>query len=112
MNEINRRQLIGKALAAAALPLASHVAAAAPAAFPSRPIKWLVPYLPATGPDLGARILAEAVGPILGQPIVIENRAGAGGNIGTRVAAAAPPDGYTLLYTGTCLLYTSPSPRD
>ncbi len=113
MNEINRRQLIGKALAAASLPLASHVAQAAPAAFPSRPIKWLVPYLPATGPDLGARILAEAVGPILGQPIVIENRAGAGGNIGARVAASAAPDGYTLLYTGTPLaanmcLYKAP----
>nr|WP_255632142.1 tripartite tricarboxylate transporter substrate-binding protein [Xenophilus sp. Marseille-Q4582] len=100
MNPLNRRQLIGRTLAAAALPWAAGASALAQNPYPSRPLKWIVPYLPATGPDTGARILAEAVGPILGQPVVIENRAGAAGNIGTRLAAAAPADGYTLLYTG------------
>lgn len=113
MNTLNRRQLIGRSLAAAALPWAVGAPAWAQEPYPSRALKWIVPYLPATGPDTGARILAEAVGPILGQPVVIENRAGAAGNIGTRLAAAAPADGYTLLYTGAPIaanmhIYKSP----
>ncbi|MGR4871287.1 Bug family tripartite tricarboxylate transporter substrate binding protein [Variovorax sp. LARHSF232] len=67
--------------------------------YPSRPIKWVVPYLAGTGPDTTTRILAEAVGPILGQPVVIENKAGAGGNIGARIAAKSPADGYTWVYS-------------
>lgn len=110
MNTLSRRQLLvramGTALLPSFLPMAGALAARpalAQAPYPSRPVKWLVPYLAATGPDIAARILAEAVGPLLGQPIVIENRAGAAGNIGTRVAAKSPADGYTLLYTGTPL---------
>jgi tripartite-type tricarboxylate transporter receptor subunit TctC len=106
MNTISRRQMLANAMGAALLPMAGTLTASparAQAPYPSRPVKWLVPYLAATGPDISARILAEAVGPILGQPIVIENRAGAAGNIGTRVAAKSAADGYTLLYTGTPL---------
>lgn len=97
MIQLTRRQLLRRSLAAATLPLAAP-AAWAQAPYPNRPIKWLVPYLAATAPDTSARILAEAVEPILGQPIVIENRPGAGGNIGTRLVAKAPADGYTWLY--------------
>lgn len=102
MNTLSRRQLLARTLGAALLPLASGPSWAQNR-YPSRPIKWLVPYLAATGPDIAARILAEAVGPLIGQPIVIENRAGAAGNIGTRIAAKAAADGYTLLYAGTPL---------
>jgi tripartite-type tricarboxylate transporter receptor subunit TctC len=64
--------------------------------YPSRPIKIVVPY-PAGGPaDLLARIVAEKLAPRLGQPVVIENRAGAGGHIGGELVAKAPADGYTL----------------
>jgi len=65
--------------------------------FPSRPIKVIVPFPPGGGADVVIRVLAPAVGEALGQPLVIDNRAGAGGNIGTDVAAHALPDGYTLL---------------
>jgi tripartite-type tricarboxylate transporter receptor subunit TctC len=59
----------------------------------------VVPYLAGTGPDITARVLAEAVGPLLGQPVVIENKAGAAGNIGARLVARAAPDGYTWIYS-------------
>lgn len=103
MTELNRRQLLARTLGATLLAAGSGRAALAQPRFPIRPIKWIVPYLAATSPDTSARILAEAVGPILGQPIVIDNRGGAAGNIGTRIAAKAPADGYTLLYSATPL---------
>ncbi|MDN8612303.1 Bug family tripartite tricarboxylate transporter substrate binding protein [Variovorax ginsengisoli] len=97
MNPLQRRRLLGCAAAAALLPAAWPAFAAEP--WPSRPIKWVLPYLAGTGPDITARILAEAVSPLLGQPVVIENRAGAGGNIGARLVAKSPPDGYTWIYS-------------
>ncbi|MGE8441669.1 MAG: Bug family tripartite tricarboxylate transporter substrate binding protein [Comamonas testosteroni] len=69
--------------------------------WPSRPIKWVVPYMAGTGPDNAARIVSEALSQQLGQPVVIENRPGAGGNIGARQVARAAADGYTLLYSGS-----------
>jgi tripartite-type tricarboxylate transporter receptor subunit TctC len=92
-----RRALLGAGLAAAFAPFTPFAHATEP--YPSRPIKWLLPYLAATGPDNTARILAEAVGPLLGQPVVIENKGGAAGNIGARLAAKAPADGYTWVYS-------------
>ncbi|GHC85343.1 MFS transporter [Pseudorhodoferax aquiterrae] len=91
---LQRRALLGAGLAAALAPFAH---AADP--YPSRPVKWLLPYLAGTGPDNTARILAEAVGPLLGQPVVIENKGGAAGNIGARLAAKSPADGYTWVYS-------------
>lgn len=69
--------------------------------WPTHPIHWIVPYQAGTAPDTAARIMAEAVGPMLGQPIVIENKGGAGGNLGARMAAHAAPDGYTWLYSAS-----------
>ena len=92
------------ALAAGTLPGLATVpaqAAGAGPSWPTRPIKWVVPYLAGTGPDSSARLLAEALGEALGQPVVIENRPGAGGNIGARLVARAPADGYTWLYSGS-----------
>lgn len=70
-------------------------------AWPSRPIRIIVPFGPGGPTDLLARILAHGLTPVLGQPVVIENRGGAGGNIGVSLAARAAPDGHTLLVTST-----------
>ncbi len=80
--------------------LAAPLVASSPraqGAFPSRPLRLIVTYPPGGVTDIMGRISAEALGPRLGQPVVVENRAGAGGNIGVQAAAAAEPDGYTLL---------------
>ena len=72
-------------------------AACAADAFPNRPIRLVVPYPPGGGTDIVARVLGEKLGASLGQPIVVDNRGGAGGVLGTEIAAKAAPDGYTLL---------------
>src|SRR6478672_12287673 len=72
---------------------------AAAAAWPTKPITLIVPYPPGGGTDIIARIVQEPLSKQLGQPIVIENRGGAGGSVGTAAAARATPDGYTLLFT-------------
>ena len=65
--------------------------------YPSRPVRWVVPFAPGGGPDVVARIVGNKLGENLGQQVVIDNRAGAGGNVGSAFVAKAPPDGYTLL---------------
>jgi tripartite-type tricarboxylate transporter receptor subunit TctC len=67
--------------------------------YPSRPIRFIVPYPPAGGTDVVARILVEPLGNVLGQTIIIDNRGGAAGNLGTDLAAKAPADGYNILFT-------------
>lgn len=81
-------------LAAAALPWAAH----AQGSWPERPIRAFVPFAPGTATDNLARVVIEPMGAALGQPIVIENRAGAGGSIGAAAAARSAPDGYSLLF--------------
>ena len=97
--------------ATAALALAAALLAALPAIaqpYPSRPIKIIVPT-PAGGPvDVMARLLANALPPVLGQNVIVENRAGAGNTLGSKVAAAADPDGYTLLVSAASGLIMSP----
>jgi len=83
--------------ALAALALAVPLAASAQDAYPARPIRMVVPFGPGTSTDIVARIFAEAMGQSLHQAIVVENRAGAGGNIGTDLVAKAPADGYTIV---------------
>ncbi|MDB5883567.1 MAG: hypothetical protein JWP43_3445 [Ramlibacter sp.] len=90
---MDRRQLIGWA----ALMLgAGPRIAAAQAAYPSAPVKVLVGFPPGTAADVAARAVSEGMGRRLGQPFVVENRAGAGSNIAAKAVASAPPDGYTL----------------
>ncbi len=94
--------LWAKAIAAA---FVAAIAAAVPTvsaqSYPSKPIRLVVPYSPGAGTDTIARILAQKTGESLGQQIVIDNRPGAGGSIGTEVVAKAPADGYTLLFAPT-----------
>jgi tripartite-type tricarboxylate transporter receptor subunit TctC len=68
-------------------------------AWPTKPIKFLVPYPPGGGTDVIARIMQEPLGRALGQQIIIDNRGGAGGSIGTDIVAKSPSDGYTVLFT-------------
>jgi tripartite-type tricarboxylate transporter receptor subunit TctC len=65
--------------------------------YPSKPIRYIVPFPPAGATDILARIVAEKLGPAVGQSVVVENRPGAAGNVGTDMVAKSPPDGYTIL---------------
>ena len=67
--------------------------------YPNRPVRVIVPYPPGGGADILARILSEKLTTRWGQPITIENRSGAGGNVGTEAVAVAAPDGYVMLFT-------------
>jgi len=77
--------------------------------WPTRPITMVVPFPPGSSPDTLARMVADPLARKLGQPIVVENKAGAGGNIGTRQVAQAKPDGYTLLLTINGPIVTAPA---
>ena len=80
--------------------LAFSLALALPAhAWPTKPVTFIVPYPPGGGTDVIARIMQEPLSRALGEPIIIENRGGAGGSLGTAVAARATPDGHTMLFT-------------
>jgi tripartite-type tricarboxylate transporter receptor subunit TctC len=91
---IDRRRCL--ALLAAA-PLASGAARAQPIIFPSRPVYLVIPFAAAGGADVIGRLLAARLADMWGQPVVVENRSGAGGNIAAEQVAHAEPDGYTLL---------------
>jgi tripartite-type tricarboxylate transporter receptor subunit TctC len=90
----------------ALLALASGIGTAIAQDFPIRPVTLLVPQAPGASSDLLARTLGERLQALWGQPIVIDNRPGAGGNVGTAVAARAQPDGYTLMI-GTDAIMTA-----
>ncbi len=91
---------IAAALALSAGPLDAQTAGELPEAWPTRPVKFLVPFAAGGGADIAARLVANAIEPTLGQRIVVENRAGSQGSIGAQIAAKAPPDGYTV-FVGT-----------
>ena len=103
---MRRRQVLGVSMAA--LGLGGPLSSASAAAWPSRPIRLVVPFPGGSSPDLIARDLAEPLAQALGQAIVIDNKPGAGGNIGTGAVAKAAPDGHTLLFTIQGPLITAP----
>jgi len=101
-----RHVLCALALIGAAASVAGRVEAQT---YPDRLIKMVVPY-PAGGPiDITARLVVQRLGPILGQTVIIENRGGAGGALGTKAVAAAEPDGYTLLFGNASALVVGPA---
>src|SRR5262245_58961657 len=97
--KLPRRQFLHLAAGAAALPVVSRIAWAQ--AYPARPVHIIVPFAAAGAFDIMARLIGQWLSERLGQQFVVENRPGAGGNIGTEVAVRAPADGYTLLIIGT-----------
>jgi tripartite-type tricarboxylate transporter receptor subunit TctC len=93
--KLPRRQFLHLTAGAAALPAASRFARAQ--AYPARPVRLIIGYPPGSGPDINARLIGQWLSERLGQPFVIDNRPGAGSNIGTEAVVRAPADGYTLL---------------
>jgi len=101
---IQRRTLVQAAIAGAgslALPALAQT-------WPSRPIKLVVPFPPGSSPDIIARLVAEPLGQALKETVIVDNRPGAGGNVGTGAVAKAEPDGYTFLFTIQGPLVTAP----
>jgi tripartite-type tricarboxylate transporter receptor subunit TctC len=93
--KISRRKFLHLAAGSGALPVLSRTARAQ--AYPSRPVHIIVPYAAAGPNDIVARVVCQWLSERLGQPFVVENRPGAGTNIGTEMVVHAPPDGYTVL---------------
>lgn len=102
---MKRRTLIGTAVAAG---LASLTARAQTPAWPQRPVKLIVSYPAGSSPDVVARLLANRTAGPLGQAVVVDNKAGAGGNLGTGLVAKSPPDSHTFLFTTQAPLVTAP----
>lgn len=96
MTTLSRRLLLGASLA---LPGLAHAQG-----FPARPLRLVVPFPPGGAADITARLVAERMGALLGQPVVIDNRPGAGGNIAGEVVARSAPDGHTLFLGGATIL--------
>src|SRR5215475_6676468 len=94
----HRRSFLHLAGGAAALPVVSRIAQAE--TYPTRPARIIVPFPAGQATDTIARLMGQSLLERLGQPFVIENRTGAGGNIGTESVVRATPDGYTLLLVG------------
>ena len=109
---MQRRTLIeslaGMSFAAALTPTLGW-AQARPAGYPARPVTIIVPFTAGQSGDVLARVLGEHLGKLWGQPLVVDNRGGAGGTVGSRAAAAAPADGYTLLLGSSGPLAAAPN---
>ncbi len=103
---IERRGFLGGGAAALA------AAAAAPAtradAFPSKQIRWVIPFAPAGNYDITSRLVAEPMGRLLGQSVLIDNRPGAGGVVGLEATVNAPADGYTIVMASFTVAYVAP----
>jgi tripartite-type tricarboxylate transporter receptor subunit TctC len=99
MHQIARREFIRNAAAAALTLAGARAAGAQEAAYPNRPVKFIVPLAPGGGIDFVARAVGEYISRYIGQQVVVENRTGAGGTVGMDAAMRSPPDGYTVLIT-------------
>jgi tripartite-type tricarboxylate transporter receptor subunit TctC len=101
MKRVLKLFLLSVALCAAYLSGFAH------AQYPNRPIKLVVPFTPGTGIDILARVFAQKLQDRMKNPVIVENRPGASGNIGTEAVAKAPADGYTLLMTATTIVQSA-----
>ena len=108
--KLPRRTFLHLAAGAAALPAVSRVARAQ--AYPARPVRWIVPYPPGGAADPIARLIGPFLSERLGKPVVIENKPGAGANIGTEFVVKSPPDGHTLLFITTANMINATFYRD
>jgi tripartite-type tricarboxylate transporter receptor subunit TctC len=90
------------------LGLAAHTAPANAQAFPNKPVKLIVPFVAGGATDIVARLVAQKLSAAWGQPVVVENRGGAGGNIGADAVAKSPADGYTILVTSGSIVTVNP----
>ncbi len=98
---------LGVATLGLAVPLAAHAAPAAD--WPTRPVKLVVPFPPGGGSDTVARVVATRLSERIGQPVVVENKAGGGGTVGVASALNSPADGYTLIWCSPAAQYLAPS---
>jgi len=105
---MNRRYGLKALLVIAALMSASQVFSQS-TAWPNRPIKMIVPFAPGVSPDVVARIIADKLSQSLGQPVVVDNRPGAGGMIAGEAAALSPADGYTTFFTVKAVMAIAPN---
>ena len=101
--------LICRALVLATAVTVTSFAPLAPAAYPERPIRLVVPFPAGGATDFMARGLAQKLGEGIGQTVVVDNRGGAGGSVGAEAVATAAPDGYTLLFSTMGVLAINPS---
>jgi tripartite-type tricarboxylate transporter receptor subunit TctC len=97
--KLPRRQFLHLAAGAVTLPVVSHIARAQ--TYPARPVRLIVGFAAGGSTDIVARLIGQGLSERLGQPLIIENKAGAGSNIATEVVVRAAPDGYALLTVGT-----------
>ncbi len=99
---IDRRAFLHSAARAALVWLGAESMASAQAySYPSHPVRWVVPYTAGGATDVLSRLICQRLSDRLGQPFIVENKPGAGSNIGTQTVISSPPDGYTLLLTST-----------
>src|SRR5262245_48253551 len=96
--KLSRRRFLRLAAGAAALPAVPRTASAQD--YPTRYVRFIVPFPPGGSADPIARVLANRLSEVWGQQVVIENKGGAGGNLGAQAAAASAPDGYTIFLGG------------
>ncbi len=104
--QMRRRELLGAGLAGAGAAMVAMPGRAQ--AFPSKPVRWVVPFAPAGNYDVTSRIVAEVMSRRLGQTVLVDNRPGAGGVVGLEAAVAAPADGYTVVMASFSVLSIAP----
>src|SRR5215813_15618910 len=98
---LGRRNVIALGAAFAALPARADT-------FPSKQIRWVIPFAPGGNYDVTSRLVAEPMGKMLGQSVLIDNRPGAGGVVGMEAALNAPADGYTIVMASFTVAYVAP----